>query len=125
MPSFQSNEERFRAVDDLIVTLELGGRQQAADELTDDYRCLNGLTDGEALFLAAVERVQATRFDRFDGQDRQAARGDPGGRSQGRVPALTRTGSAHRPVAAARRGGPRESADAPRGSGPAGPLLRS
>ena len=72
MPSFQSNEEYFRAVDDLIARLELGGHRQAADELRDGYRCLNGLTDGCALFLEAVERVQATRSDRFGGEDQQA-----------------------------------------------------
>ena len=72
MTSFQSNEEYFRAVDGLIARLELGGHQQAADELRDGYRCLNGLTDGWALFLEAVEMVQATRSDRFGGDDKQA-----------------------------------------------------
>ena len=72
MPSFQSNEEYFRAVKDLVARLELGGHRQAADELGDGYRCLNGLTDGWALFLEAVERVQATWSDGFGGEDQQA-----------------------------------------------------
>lgn len=72
MRSFQSNEEYFEAVAALIGKLELGGHQQAADELRDGYRCLNGLTDGWALFLESVERVQASQAKRFSREDQQA-----------------------------------------------------
>jgi hypothetical protein len=72
MSRFQSNEEYFRAVEALIARLELGGHQRAADELRDGYRCLNGLTDGCALFLEAVERVRATQSERLSREDRQA-----------------------------------------------------
>ena len=72
MPPFRSNEEYFRAAEALIARLELGGHQQAADELRDGYRCLNGLTDGCALFLEAVERVQATQAEGLSGEDQQA-----------------------------------------------------
>ena len=72
MPSFQSNEEYFQAVEDLIARLEFGGHQQAADGLRDGYQCLNGLTDGWALFLASVEAVEATQFERLSREDQQA-----------------------------------------------------
>jgi len=71
MPSFQSNQEYFQAVTALMAKLELGGHQQAADELRDGYRCLNGLTDGWALFLESVEKVQATHAKRFSREDQQ------------------------------------------------------
>ena len=72
MRSFQSNEEYFEAVAALIGKLELGGHQQAADDLRGGYRCLNGLTDGWALFLESVERVQASQAKRFSREDQQA-----------------------------------------------------
>ncbi len=43
MRSTQSNGEYFEAV---MAKLELEGHQQAADQLRNGYRCLNGLTDG-------------------------------------------------------------------------------
>jgi hypothetical protein len=71
MPPFQSDEECFRVVEALTAKLELEGHRQAADELRDGYRCLNGLTDGWALFLESLEHVQATRSARFCLEDRQ------------------------------------------------------
>jgi len=55
-----------------MAKMELEGHQQAADELWDGYRCLNGLTDGWALFLGSLEHVQATHAARFSLEDRQA-----------------------------------------------------
>jgi len=72
MPAFRSNDEYFHAVEDLIARLKAAGHRQAAEELTDGYRCLNGLTDGWALLLEAVDRVQATYSEGFSRGDQQA-----------------------------------------------------
>jgi hypothetical protein len=71
MQLFQSNEEYFKAVEDLIARLQSGGHRQAADELRDGYRSLNGLTDGWALFLESLEKVKAAYSGRFDREDRE------------------------------------------------------
>jgi hypothetical protein len=72
MPSFHSSAECLQAIEGLISRLALGGHQQAADGLRDGYRCLNGLTDGWALFLESVEAVRATQSGRLSPEDRQA-----------------------------------------------------
>jgi hypothetical protein len=72
MVSFRSNEEFFQAVADLLVRLEAGGHLQAAAELRQGFGCLNGLTDGWALFLEAIRLVEATDARRFDRDDRKA-----------------------------------------------------
>ena len=72
LAAFRSSEEFFRAVDALIARLEGSGYQQAAGELRDGLRCLNGLTDGSALFLDAIEKVQAAEAKRFAREDQQA-----------------------------------------------------
>jgi hypothetical protein len=72
MASFRSNEEFFQAVNDLIAALQAGGHHQAAAELRDGFGCLNGLTDGSALFLEAIEKVQASESRKLD-RDTQKA----------------------------------------------------
>jgi len=72
MASFRSNEELFEAVSDLMAKLEIGGHHQAVAELKEGLGCLNGLTDGWALFLEAIERVQATESKRFSREDQKA-----------------------------------------------------
>ena len=72
MASFRSNEEFFHAVTGLLTKLEVGGHGQAAAELRAGLGCLNGLTDGWALFLESIERVQATHSERF-ARDEQTA----------------------------------------------------
>jgi hypothetical protein len=72
MAAFRSSEELFQAVDALIARLEGAGHQQAAGEMRDGLRCLNGLTDGSALFLDAIEKVQAAEAKRFAREDQQA-----------------------------------------------------
>ena len=71
MTSFQSNEEFFQAVQNLLAKLDGDGLGQAADELREGYRCLNGLTDGAALFLDAIERVQVAYSARLAPEDRE------------------------------------------------------
>lgn len=54
---FASADEYFAEVRALIADLGHSGRGGAAAELREGFGCLNGLTDGWALFLEAVEAV--------------------------------------------------------------------
>ena len=63
--SFASSQELFAAVANLTTRLEAGGHAQAAIELREGQLRLNGLTDGWALFLEAIEKVEATHAARF------------------------------------------------------------
>lgn len=56
---FGSLDGYFAAAKDLIARLEGGGHRAAAAQLRDGYGCLNGLTDGWALFLESIDRVRA------------------------------------------------------------------
>ena len=69
---FQSHEDFFRAVEDLTARLQRGGHLLAASELRQGLGCLNGLTDGLALFLESIAKVQATHADRFAREDQKA-----------------------------------------------------
>jgi len=59
-PAFASAEELFEATRSLVSELRSGGDAFAADELEAGMRCLNGLTDGWALFLESIERVRVS-----------------------------------------------------------------
>lgn len=63
MASFRSNEEFFQAVTDLVAKLNASGHTDAAVELRQGFACLNGLTDGWALFLESIDTVN-TRYSR-------------------------------------------------------------
>lgn len=71
MSAFRSNEDLFRAVDELTTKLESGGHGDAAMEIKSGFRCLNGLTDGWALFLQSIEKVQDSHSKQLDRGDRQ------------------------------------------------------
>ena len=66
------DEELFRAVAELASKLEAGGHLDAATELRSGLGCLNGLTDGWALFLESIEKVKATHAKRFAQDEREA-----------------------------------------------------
>lgn len=72
MTSFPSTEDFFQAVAALLARLVDAGHAKAADELREGLGCLNGLTDGWALFLKSVESVQSTYAKRLT-QDEQRA----------------------------------------------------
>lgn len=57
---FGSHEEFFGAVRDLIADLKRSGHSSAATELAQGFRCLNGLTDGWALLLESIQKIQST-----------------------------------------------------------------
>jgi hypothetical protein len=69
---FSSNEQFFQAVQDLITKLEAEDHHEAAAELQAGFGCLNGLTDGAALLLESIEKVQASWGDRLAREDRIA-----------------------------------------------------
>ena len=58
MPLLKSSEELFQVTRDLMSSLEHKGNRRAAEALKDGFSCLNGLTDGWAGFLDAIERVR-------------------------------------------------------------------
>ena len=57
MNTCPSSEAFFGSVRTLIAQLERAGAAQAAEELRSGFDCLNGLTDGWALFMESLERV--------------------------------------------------------------------
>jgi len=72
MTGFRSSEDLFQAARDLIAELEAGGHPQAAATLRDGFRCLNGLTDGWALFLESIEKVRAAEAKNLAQEHRKA-----------------------------------------------------
>ncbi len=70
MASFRSNEEFFDAVRGLIGKLEAGGHASAAAELKAGFGCINGLTDGLAMFLESVEKIQRSHARDFAAEER-------------------------------------------------------
>ena len=71
-PSFRSTVECLDAARELMTRLERRSHGEAAAALRSGFACLNGLTDGWALFLASIEKVQAVSADRLDPEDRRA-----------------------------------------------------
>jgi hypothetical protein len=62
MPDFTSNEEFFSAFRDLVERIEKQGNVDAARELRAGFSCLNGLTDGWAMLMEAMDRaIEANR----------------------------------------------------------------
>jgi len=70
--SFHSLDELFQAVRDLMAALEAKGHAAAAAELREGFSCLNGLTDGWAMFLDSIERVRRDKSLRLDREDKKA-----------------------------------------------------
>ena len=58
-------------MNDLITTLESAGHHEAAAKLRDGFRWLNGLTDGSALFLDAIDTVRASDSRRWAPEHRE------------------------------------------------------
>jgi len=57
-PKFKSSQELFSAVEELITALKASGCEASAASLEKGYGCLNGLTDGWALFLEHAEKAE-------------------------------------------------------------------
>ena len=66
---FESNEELFNAVNQLIANLEKRGPISAAQELKKCFQSINGLTDGWALFLKDIERIHNSTSASIDSND--------------------------------------------------------
>ena len=63
--AFTSNEELFGAVRAFADQLDAQGHVSVAAEIKHSFSCLNGLTDGWALFGAALEDVRARHGGEF------------------------------------------------------------
>jgi hypothetical protein len=72
MARFKSSEEIFQAVRDLLSRLEDHGHPAAVAELKAGFGCLNGLTDGWALFLESIEKVRAADARKFGRDEKRA-----------------------------------------------------
>ena len=59
MKKYSSNEEFFDAIRVLINHLEQCGHAEAARDIRSGFACMNGLTDGWALFLESIDNVLA------------------------------------------------------------------
>ena len=59
MKEFKSNEEFFSFFLELTDRIEKHGNPAAALALREGFSCLNGLTDGSAMLMEAIERVIA------------------------------------------------------------------
>ena len=68
MTAFRSADEFFQAIRYLCDNLDREGHGVAAAELRDGFACLNGLTDGWALFLKSVENVKAAHYKDFSAE---------------------------------------------------------
>jgi|PlaIllAssembly_1097288.scaffolds.fasta_scaffold948155_2 hypothetical protein len=73
-PWYRSTDELFTAARSLFERLEADGHAEAAAELRGGYSCLNGLTDGWAMFLESIDKVRKTRARSFQADDRRALR---------------------------------------------------
>jgi hypothetical protein len=55
---FRSSDELFQATNELLAMFENNGALSATEELKSGLGALNGLTDGWALFLESVKKVE-------------------------------------------------------------------
>ncbi|MBI5835104.1 MAG: hypothetical protein HZB16_22595 [Armatimonadetes bacterium] len=69
---FGTVEELFEAARALVARLEACGQRDAASELQSGFGCLNGLTDGWAKFLEAIDWVVANAGRQLGPADKQA-----------------------------------------------------
>lgn len=57
MKTYETHEEFFHDFENLIRRFEKAGHYEESKSLRDGFACLNGLTDGWALFLESIEEV--------------------------------------------------------------------
>jgi hypothetical protein len=55
---FKSNEALFHATNAIVASLDQSGHRSEAEILKNGLASLNGLTDGWALFLDAIQEVE-------------------------------------------------------------------
>jgi hypothetical protein len=65
MKTYRSNAALFEATRTVAVAIESGGHPEAAAELLRGLSAINGLTDGWALFLEAIDSISITHSERF------------------------------------------------------------
>jgi hypothetical protein len=74
MADFRSNDDLFQEVRSLIARLEASGRHHDAETLREGFGCLNGLTDGWALFLKSIREVEDRSAKGLPADERKALR---------------------------------------------------
>ncbi len=70
MKKSPAGEAFFDSVRTLIAQLEGAGLAQAAAELRSGFGCLNGLTDGWALFMESLEKVLDEHWHQLTAEQR-------------------------------------------------------
>lgn len=58
-PEFKDREEFYAAVEGVIKALRAAGCEASSDSVKEGFSCLNGLTDGWALFLDHLEKAES------------------------------------------------------------------
>ncbi len=72
MAQFSSQQEFLQFVRDSIMRLHTSGHSLAALQLSDGFRLVNGLTDGWADFLEAVQKAQVQFAQALSSEEREA-----------------------------------------------------
>jgi len=72
MTQFANTDEFFQFVRDSIMRLHRSGHSLVALRLSDGFRLINGLTDGWADFLDAVQKIQAEFAQTLPAEEREA-----------------------------------------------------
>lgn len=73
-PKFGNSEEFFAAVEALTAALNAAGCGASAVSVKKGYGCLNGLTDGWALFLEHLEKAEDELPPQAPPEDRKKLR---------------------------------------------------
>ena len=73
-PRYESSKDFFAAVEELIAALKASGCEASAASLEKGYGCLNGLTDGWALFLEHAEKADKELPPRASPADKEKLR---------------------------------------------------
>ena len=55
---FESQEELWQTIEELISSLKESGHSSSSRLISDGYQALNGLTDGWGDFLDSIKKVQ-------------------------------------------------------------------
>jgi hypothetical protein len=69
MRDYKSNDEFFQAFRDLIDRVEKQGNAGAAQQLSEGFSCLNGLTDGWALLMESIDKTISENQSKIEASD--------------------------------------------------------
>jgi hypothetical protein len=69
MSDYKSSDEFFQALRDLTHRIEKQGNVGAVQQLREGFSCLNGLTDGWALLMEAIDKTISENQDKIEASD--------------------------------------------------------